>query len=266
MEESLVQLACLKEACKRLGLTYTEHDQHGNLLSVSTQAGTLYFANFATQFNSGAVEQICRDKEFSYVLLNSVVRMPKTKGYFDPDYTREEYEWYRTFKTKKEIVSDIFKNFSPPVVVKRNSGARGGNVFLCNDEDAVSDALSAIFSKESPEYDYVALTQEHVTTAAEYRAVVFRGEIVLFYAYEPKFPISHSMSRLNLDIDKVAEFLSPIFKILPVEFAGFDIIEDKDGKLYLLEINTRPGFAKYIARYGRSNIEEMYRRILKDFT
>src|SRR3989344_2596390 len=119
MENSILQLTCVKAACKRLGLSYKEHDKNGNLFTVEAPSGSLFFANFATPFNSGAVEQICKDKEFTYILLHDVVMMPVTQGYFDPAY-REEHGRFKKFKDIEAIADDIESRFSYPLVIKRN--------------------------------------------------------------------------------------------------------------------------------------------------
>lgn len=273
--KGLVQLDCLKTAALRLGFSVKEFDPHGNLLVITKSDCRLVFANFALPFNSGSVEQVCKDKEFAYFLLKDVLRLPKTLGFFDPNFSRAGYDEYKKFQDVRSIVKDIEKNFTFPVVVKRNSGMRGINVHLCQNALEVETALSTIFSKDSPDYDYVALAQSYIKPKAEYRAIVFKGKIVLLYEKEiSQAEFVGNLSPLHFEGAKavmikdekifkdIEGYLAPIFLVLRLEFAGFDIILDEKGQWHLIEINTRPGLAYFIRDNGKEPIIKMYETII----
>lgn len=275
MHESIIQLSCFKEACRRLRVSFEELDKNGNLVKAQIGGG-LFFANYSTPFNIGSTEQICKDKEFTYLLLKDVSVMPETCGYFDPDYRREGYERYKKFRNVSEIALDIDKKFGEPVIVKRNSGMRGENVFLCADVKGIENALVRIFDKKSSDYDYIALAEKYIKPGREFRVVVFKEKPVLVYEKKnggAKFvgnisPLHYEGARAVMIIDenlvsKLGKFIKPIFKRLPVVFGGFDIIEDEAGKLWLLEINSRPGFAIFVRDNGKEPLIKMYERVLK---
>ncbi|HEY4499421.1 MAG TPA: hypothetical protein VJH94_05195 [Candidatus Paceibacterota bacterium] len=263
MQDSLAQLKCLKEACKRLGFSFFEIDENGNLIEVHTSKGKLFFANFATPFNSGAAEHICSDKEFTFTLLHKVMKMPGTVGYFDPSF-REGYDRFKKFDDVEEIITDIEQRFSYPLVVKKNSGMRGINVFLCKNREEAKKALEEIYREDSPDYDYVALAQEYVKPIAHIRAVFFQGKIVLSYKTEALWGIATRAGDIKDAPDsEIEKFIEPIQRIFPLQFAGADILKDGEGKLWLLELNSRPGFTQFIREHGQDSVIAMYEKILK---
>lgn len=275
MQNALLNMRCLMEACKRVGAPFRIHDEFGNVVSV--QRGTEYFfVNFTMPFNNDAVSRICKDKEFAYRLLKSVVRMPDTLGFFDPAYDDERFAQFKKEKSIGEIAEKILTTFSLPTIVKMNAGTRGTNVYKCESEDEVERSLTAIFNKISRHYDYVALGQEYIPPAREFRVIVFRKKVLL--AYEKDISHAHFVGNLSplhwegaravhvIDTSALAEFekfLLPICDKVPVEFCGADIIEGAQGGLHLLELNTMPGFYLFAKDNGEEPIVQMYERILR---
>ena len=273
--DSLIQLKCLKEACRRRELVFEEYDDFGNLVGVFSGGRQYFFANYATPFNESAVDQVCKDKEFTHRIIGKVVKMPIAKGYFDPNYPREGYDRYKKFQSAEEISADIQSEFPLPVIVKMNSGSRGVNVFLCGNVQEIKNSIAKIFTPASPDYDYIALAEEFVTIEKEYRAVVFDRKILLLYRKDNSAgkylgnlsPLHFSGSRAvpvgnpSL-IEEFEKFLVPVYEKLPLRFAGFDIARDREGRLWLIEINSRPGFAIFIRDNGERAVVELYSKIL----
>ena len=269
-------LQCLATACDNLNIPYRYLDRHHNFIEVKPAGSlSLFFANAATPFNSDVVNRICADKEFTYLLLNEVIAMPATLGFFNPD-SLDIYELYRNVKSRTEIIETIQQNFSWPLIMKRNAGQQGNNVFLCPTEKDLHRALKKIYNPKSQQYDYVALAQEYIKPKAEYRLIFFREKLLL--AYEKSIAgatFNGNLSPLHWDqaqaipiedqaqLAALADFAQPIFAPLPVTFAGLDVIEDEQGKLWLIEINTRPGFKFFIHSNGEQPLIEMYEKILQ---
>ncbi len=258
---NLTQLDCLKEACKRLGISYTAHDAFGNLISVFAPSGVLHFANFSTPFNSGAAEQICKDKGFTALILGKHLSMPKSRTYTDPGF-REGYDGFKKHGDLESIVRDIEKDFSYPVVIKKNTGTRGINVFLCQNSSEAENALSTIFKKDSLEYDYGALVQEYIRPVAEYRAVRFFGKTVFLYRTKSLWSSPTKKPGEMPAREAFEALLAPVQALLPLAFFGADVIEDANGKLWLLELNTRPGFANFIRENGTEPVISLYEKML----
>jgi hypothetical protein len=59
------------------------------------------------------------------------------------------------------ITEEIKKTWSLPVIIKRNAGSFGNNIFLCHDIEEVRLSLKQIFNINSKDYDDIALTQEY---------------------------------------------------------------------------------------------------------
>ncbi|KND51578.1 MAG: glutathione synthase/ribosomal protein S6 modification enzyme (glutaminyl transferase) [Parcubacteria bacterium C7867-007] len=268
-----VNTRCVRKACDRLKIPYTVHDEYGNFVSVQKQK--YFFVNASMPFNSSSLNKICSDKDFASRLLKDVVRMPKTLGYFDPYPKYEKYTDYIEQTNYEAITDSICSEFSFPLIIKMNSGQQGTNVFKCATKEDVSMALAAIFDHNSPHYDFVALVQEYIQPKAEYRVIVFRGEVLL--AYEKNITDATFVGNLSplhyenakaiqiLDLDLLKRFqecITPIFPILNLEFTGIDIIQDEDDKFYVIELNSRPGFTLFEKDNGDEPLVQMYEKIL----
>lgn len=266
MNQQTTNARCLIEAAKRLGLPYEIFDSNGNFVRVKAGDKNLDFANYSTPFNTGSFCKIAKDKEFTNFLLKKAVRMPKTTAFVDPDYD-EGGEIRPAPNSLENVAEEIAKNFPYPVIVKPNSLSRGRNCFLCGSKDEVAEALKKIYKKDK-NYDYLALAQEYVKPAAEYRAIVFQNELQLVYTVKKQITDEKI-------IGEIGEFIKPVFSVLPIGFAGLDIIVSENGakangvvrasEKYLLEINSEPGFANFVAKNGDGAITEMYSRIFSSF-
>lgn len=245
---------CLIEAAKRLDLACEIFDKNGNLARVRAGGKILDFANYSTPFNSDSFCKIANDKEFTHILLNRAVNMPKTTGFFDPNYD-EGGEIKSEPNTLENIADEIAGRFGFPVVIKPNSLSRGRNFALCRSKEEISAALETIFTKDT-NYDFVALAQEYIKPKNEYRAVVFKNEIMLVYTVKKEI-------KDEAIKDEISKFIKPIFEVLPIGFAGLDIVVGEDNEKYLLEINAEPGFANFVEKNGEESVVEMYSRILK---
>jgi glutathione synthase/RimK-type ligase-like ATP-grasp enzyme len=237
-------LAQLIEACKALGVGYQLHHDSGNLLEVIPAGRSYYFAAWTTPLNDQAICHICLDKAFFYELAHTLVPMPRTLSYFDPG-AAPKHQRYISIPSINAIAADIQAHFELPVIVKRNRGWGGDHVFRCDTPGDVVEALTAIYDRTSPRFDYVALAQEHLTIRREYRIIYLGGK--LQFAYEK-----------NIDEARFTGNLSPL------HFCGFDVAIDTDEKIWLIEANTSPGFAYFIASCGPEKIVELYVRVLQE--
>lgn len=266
---------CLIQACKNLKLAYHYYDKNNNFIEIKTPKSPLFFTNSSTSFNTEAIAKICLDKDFTYLLLQDKIKMPFTTSFFDPN-SLNKYSHYKDFLSQEEIVKHIENNFSLPVIIKRNSGHRGQNVFLCQNAEEIYHALEKIYHKKSQNYDCVALAQKYIKPYKEYRAIFFRQEIVLVYEkninganFTGNLSPLHFSNAKAIEITdkkiltKIQNFCLPIFNTLPIVFAGFDIIEDETGNFWLIEINTKPGFDLFLKNNPASRITQMYQTILE---
>jgi glutathione synthase/RimK-type ligase-like ATP-grasp enzyme len=275
---SIPNIRCLVRACEELDIPYTYHDENHNFVGLTNAGKNIYFANATTPFNDESVARICKDKEFTYRLLKNKVLMPQTTGFLDPE-CQEKYRKYLKYFSYSEITQEIFRVYSLPLIIKKNAGAQGANVFLCTSEKDVSFALTTIYNKHSYLYDYIALAQQYIPIKKEYRVVMFNQKIVLMYEKDASqatctgniSPLHQENSRAvlvkdTLLINRINNFLKPLFATLDLRFTGLDIILDDQNSLWLLEMNSRPGFEHFIQDNGDENLIMMYRDILLEIS
>lgn len=266
---------CVRTACERLDIPFKVHDEYGNFISVTLDP-VRFFVNAFTPFNSSSVDKICKDKEFTYRLLKDVARMPRTKGYFDPHPQDARYESYVVEASYEAVAESIVRDFGLPVMVKMNSGALGTNVYLCTMSDDVLIAVKTIFNHDLPSSDFVALAQEYIKGVKEYRAIVFRGEVLLLYEKDISnatftgnlSPLHYENSHAVLVTDaallrRVQGAIAGIFPVLPLEYCGIDLIEDSTGEFHIIELNSHPGLHHFVKDNGDEPVVQMYEYILK---
>ena len=271
--QPIANIRCLTKACQELGVPYSYHDKNHNFIEIDI-GRPYYFANGATPLNDEAVSKICHDKEFTHQLLQSTIRMPATAGFIDPECD-PRYQHYVKQHSYPEIISEIKKEFSFPIIVKMNSGSFGVNVFRCENEDETLSAIKTIYNKASSHYDYIALAQKHVSIKREFRVIILDQKIIL--VYEKDFSGAHFTGNLSPFyqensravlisdsklIKKLQKFIMPLFTRLNVRFAGLDIVIDEKNDIYLLELNSRPGFEYFVRDNGEELLVPVYKKII----
>ncbi|MES2623338.1 MAG: YheC/YheD family protein [Patescibacteria group bacterium] len=274
MQNSLLNTRCVQMACMNLGIPYKSYDDNQNFIEIRIHNKPYFFVNFSTPFNGEGISFVCKDKYFTYKLLQHVIRMPRTLSFFDPEYPNDAYKQYVKEKDNPEIVDSIVENFSFPIIVKMNQGSMGRNVFVCNTKSEILQAVETIYKKDSTLYDYIALAQEHISIQKEYRVIIFKREIMLIYEKDfSRAIISDNISPLHQENSKAVliediairttlqNFIEPIFDSFDIQFAGLDIIVDNRGQLYLLEINSKPGFSYFVRDNGEQRLMHMYEDI-----
>lgn len=164
-----------------------------------------------------------------------------------------------------------------------NRGSLGHNVFLCEFRDDSVSALKSIFDQHSQYYDYVALAQDYVNIKHEYRAIWYRpkadqpragkGEVLLVYEKiatdknENLSPLHNNSGKAvhitdEEIIKKVSGHIAKANLESTFEFLGIDVVIDDKDVMYVLELNTRPGFTYFIRDNGDEKLVEMYEKIL----
>ncbi len=156
----------------------------------------------------------------------------------------------------------------------RATGGRSAQTFFCVTRPATTQtAIETVFDKHSHLYDYVALAQEFIPTAHEYRLVCYRRTPVLAYArsggpstFNARYWESASARAVLIEqaalLDELAAFVRPVYGVLDLGFVGFDIVRAVDGRLYLLELNSGPRFDRVIATNGTRPVIAMYKTVL----
>lgn len=263
------------EACQQLNIPYEIIAPNQNLIRVKLHDRPYFFVNFSTPFDNQQIVHLFKDKEYTYYLLKDKIKTPKTLGFLSP-FCDEKYWKYLQFHNCEEVAIEALRNFALPVVVKRNRGSAGNNVFLCQTEEEVKSAIETVFNVNSKDYDYVCLVQEYIEIDREYRAVFFGGKLVLLYEKDKsngKF--AGNLSPLHWEgatakhitdssiIAEIEDFVKPVFQEISVNYAGFDIALDRTGEYWLIEINSSPNFGIFVRDNDRQIAVNMFKQLLK---
>lgn len=269
-----VNLKSLIQACDELGVSYTISHSTQEIVELSFQQSTVLFVNSTTPLNSESVVRLCFDKEFFYHFFHNTIRMPKTVAFCKPDW--DKYLEFVKEKSYAEIVNSIEKSFQYPLIVKKNRGSRGINIFKANDRNSLLVALKNIFNQNSYQFDYLALAQDYINIQTEYRVIYLNGS--LMFAYEKNLenaiydgnlsPLhwKNAQAILVNDNDLLAEidrFCVKLFQKMMIPFCGLDIAIDKQGIWWLIEANTAPSFKYFIQACGNKEVIHLYKKIIK---
>ncbi|MEH2273815.1 MAG: YheC/YheD family protein [Nostoc sp.] len=270
----LDNISLLLQACENLNISYEILHPAENLIKIKLNNKSHYFCNYSTPLINQAVAHLIKDKEYTYHLLNKKVKLPRTVGFLSP-FCDIEYKIYLKFSTIPDIVLEIKEKFETPVIVKRNSGARGHNVFLCQNQHEIETALKEIFNVNFKKYDYVAIAQEFIDIKSEYRAVFLNKELVLLYEKD----ISNAKFVGNLSplhwngakakyinepkiLSEIANFAKPVFEELDLDYGGLDIVLDQDNQYWLIEINSHPNYSIFTRDNGEEHVFKIFEKML----
>jgi len=269
-----LQQQALIHACDKLGIKWEFVDEYQIALKIYTDPIRL-MTHSVNSFLSFATAEILKDKDFTHQLVQDVVKMPKFKSYFNPN-SSSRYKRYKKHSSINEIVNDITNSFSYPVIIKKNKGSAGRFVFRCEGSLDVENALYQIFSQTSWRYDYVALAEELIDIKKEYRVVTIGNKVDFLYLKDNSnavfrgnlSPLHYSGASAILieDLDlqnRIEQFIKPVFDLIDLPMAGFDIAEDQDNNLYLIEINGSPSMKIFARDNGVDKVEAFYYRLLK---
>ena len=272
----LPYIACLVEACQELDLKYSFIDQNHNYLVAELPNGQkLNFLNTTTPFNREDIARIAQDKSFTYQTLLGLINMPKTEGFIDP-FVKSEFQEYAKIKNFQDLANTIQQNFSCPVITKPNFKSQGVNVQKSYSFDQILASAKTIFDKNSRNYDFILLAQDFVPTYQEFRVIVYKKKVVLVYLKDvSEANFTDNLSPLHWQNSKavqiqdqnlnqeIEDFIAPIFDKFDLVYGGLDLILDPNHNWWLIEVNTQPGFRKFLQDNPSQNLTEMYRQILE---
>lgn len=270
----LDNVSLLLQACKNLNISYEIIHPAENLLKIKLNNKQHYFCNYSTPLINQAVAHIIKDKEYTYHILKQKVKLPRTVGFLSP-FCELQYKIYLKFPSFKDIILEIKNKFETPVIIKRNSGSGGHNVFLCQNTDEIETALKEIFNINYKKYDYVAIAQEFIHIKSEYRAVFLNKKLVLLYEKDitdAKF--AGNLSPLHWDgakakhinypqiLSEIANFAKPIFEELDLDYGGLDIVLDQENQYWLIEVNSHPNYTIFTRDNGEKPVLKIFEKML----
>ena len=271
----LTNISLVLEACRELNIPYEILHPSQNLIRIRHGGEDYFFVNYMTAFDRGSLAQIFKDKEYTYQLLKAHINTPKTLSFVSP-HCEDKYQKYLSFPDIESIVLEVNKNFAFPVIIKRNRGSGGNNVFLCESGEQIKAALEIIFNVNSKDYDYVALAQEYIEITREYRAIFCKEKLVLLYEKDKsQAEFAGNLSPLHWEgakaqhitnsrvIAEIEDFVRPVFAEMAIDYAGFDIALDTKGAYWLIEINSSPNYDIFVRDNDRQIVVTMFKEILE---
>jgi glutathione synthase/RimK-type ligase-like ATP-grasp enzyme len=271
----LTNIEILLAACDELNIIYEILHPSQNLIRIKHSREDYFFVNYMTPFNSGSITQILKDKEYSCQLLNGNINTPKTISFVSP-HCDDKYKKYLSFPDIDSMVLEVDKTLALPVILKRNRGSGGNNVFLCASREQIKAALENIFNINSKDYDYVALAQEYIDIAREYRAVFCKEKLVLLYEKDKSdAKFAGNLSPLHWEgatakhitdqnlMSEIETFVKPVFAEIGINYAGFDIALDRNGQYWLIEINSSPNYDVFVRDNDRQIVVTVFKGILE---
>lgn len=270
----LTNIKMLLAACKKLSIEYEILHPNQNLVKVKLSDREYYFTNYSTPLIPQSIAEIFKDKQYFYQVFRDVVKMPRTVSFISP-YCDQKYKEYLRYSTTDDIIAEIENNFELPVIVKRNRGSGGNNVFKCFDLLQIRNALDCIFNVNSKNYDYVALVQEPINIVKEYRSVCLNQEQIVVYDKDiSQAAFTGNLSPLHWEgaiakqvsndetIASINKFIQPIFRKMSIPYVGLDIALDDHQNYWLIEANSHPNFDIFIRDNGEDAIVGLFEEIL----
>lgn len=269
----LTNIRLMIAACERQGIPYEILHPKQNLVRVQAGEG-YFFTNYTVPLVHQSLAKILIDKDYTYHVIKDQIRNPKTLAFLTP-FCDEQYREYLEYESIAAIVEKIQATFSLPVIVKKNRGSSGMNVFRCHTPAEITAALERIFDRNHRYCDYVALAQECVPIKREYRAVFLKQKLVLIYEKDNHdATFSGNLSPLHWEGAKavritdpslmatIQDFVQPVFEVLPLDYGGFDIAVDDDDQLWFIEVNSHPNYKIFVRDNGEEPIIHLFEQLL----
>ena len=267
-------LACLSKACGKLDLRIEPASDDGNLVRIRPPGrGPVYFLRNRHPFNDYVAARLAEDKAYQYELFAGAgIPVPETMVVFNP-FADERFSRYRTYSSVDEVVQDVERRFSYPVVVKRNTGSLAQGVYLEEDRRNLKQRLRTLF-ENSGFLDNLTLVQEHVS-GPEYRIVAARDELLLAYEkvgesrrrdLNPLHGPTGFAQRVDAPelIDALSRLAARVSGVIELGFYAIDVIRSSEG-FQVIEINPNPMCHFYNLHNGRSDFTGIYEKLIRRF-
>lgn len=267
----------LIKACKNKNIEFQINHKSKNLISLFINKKIYLFLNWATPLNSQSITKLCQDKDFFYSIYHDVINMPQTTSYLNP-YSNEKYTQYLNETTIYETVNNILETHNYPLIIKKNSGSWGTNIFKVNNFQKLEKSILTVFNMNSASFDYICLAQDYIDIKQEFRVIFLNGEYQFSYEKivsknikhdDEQSPFSYEDSKAQLIQDEkiisnIKDFCAPLFLKLMIPFCGLDIALDKNGKYWLIEANSAPGFDNLIKHENEDIVISLYEKIIDE--
>lgn len=260
-----------------MALDYRVYHSTQNMVEVKLDANSapLLFSAWTTPFNSESQARLCSDKDYFFQRFQNVIAMPKTKAFCSPDI-RDKFKKYVSHQSLTPMLDQIDDEFSYPLIVKRNRGAWGNQVYQADNRNEAQIALSHIFDVNRRDFDYIALAQTKLNIAQEFRLIYVKASLQFVYLKDnSQATFSGNLSPLHWSgakavvinepelLKRLDQFCQPLIAELGVGFSGLDVVITDNDEVYLIEANTSPGFDQIVKDGGEAAVIATYCNLLQ---
>ena len=185
-----------------------------SILKLTYNDSTRYIWSRRFDINSAISAKIADNKFETYKVLDSysipVVECIKINRLFTNEYDNSSYSNF--------YICNEMLNKHTAIVIKPNCSYEGYDVFKCISKKQIEEVIATLYYK----YKYIVVSP-FINIKSEYRAIFFKGEILLVYWKELPFIIS-------------------------------------DGEKPLIELLTEKEFRPYIKMFSESELNTIYRK------
>ena len=207
-------------------------------------------------FNRADFIKMCDDKMLTFIKCADLgIKMPKT--FAGPlvytDLNKESYDF----------LDEIEKEIGYPMVVKRVYGSLGEGVYLASNRSELDKLYSEIYRNP-------ILFQEYIPSSygKSIRVMVIdkkvRGCFERYNKYDFRSNYGDKADgKLMEKPEKCISFAQNIANLLDIEYAGIDLLIDKNDNPVLCEINSNAFFEEYEKITGQNVAYEIGRMIKK---
>lgn len=296
-KEKMIHIA-IKEICKEEGIALRIFS-YGWIYQMKKDGKVAYLCGTRLDLNGAGCSDIACDKYATYEILSSE-KIPAVEHqiFFNP-VTRSRYS-----SNLFQGILQYFKTHQEKVVVKAKDGSRGEEVFLCEDIATLEQTVMTLFQEKDAiclcpfyeiEYEYrVFYINAECLYAYRKRKPYIEGDgihtisqFIKEKALDASIPADTILKKgeklelswkFNLSHGATAEeiadssLLSKLYALakqagqaIGISYATVDIIEDKEGNLRVLEINSGVSMTKFVeeqeSRYPIA--KEIYRKAIK---
>lgn len=221
----------------------------------------IYLARFIEKcgirlFNKADFIKLCDDKVLTFLACSNLgIRMPKTFAgplmYREPN--NEEYMFLNT----------VERELGFPMVVKKVYGSLGEGVYLVKNHRELSELYSKIYRNPILFQEYVESSFGRSLRILVIDEKVFGG-FVRYNHVDFRSNFGDTADGKTLEkADIYFDFAQDIADKLQIEYAGIDLLFDKEEKPILCEINSNAFFEEFEKVTGLNVAEAIVKMIIK---
>ena len=189
-------------------------------------------------FNRADFIKLCDDKMLTFIkCANEGIKMPDT--YAGP------LVYTSITQPHLEFLDEVSKKLGFPMVVKKVYGSLGEGVFLVQDKEELINLYREICHNPILFQKYMATSKGHSIRVIIIDGKVFGGFIRKNGGdFRSNFGTTAGSEKLQ-NPEKYFSFAQKIAEKLDIEYAGIDLLDDKNGEIVLCEINSNAFFEEF---------------------